>query len=48
MKGKIIAMYAKGLTTRQISDQIEYIYSFEVSESMVSNITNKLMPETEA
>jgi transposase-like protein len=42
---KIIAMYAKGLTTRQISDQIEDIYGFEVSEGMVSDITNKLLPE---
>ncbi len=44
---KIISMYAKGLTTRQISDQIEDIYGFEVSEGMVSNITNKLLPEIE-
>ena len=44
---KIIAMYAKGLTTRQISDQIEDIYGFEVSEGMVSDITNKLLPEIE-
>lgn len=45
---KIIAMYAKGLTTRQISDQIEDIYGFEVSEGMVSDITDKLLPEIEA
>lgn len=44
---KIIAMYAKGLTTRQISDQNEEIYGFEVSEGMVSDITNKLLPEIE-
>jgi transposase-like protein len=44
---KIIAMYARGLTTRQISDQIEEIYGFEVSEGMVSDITNKLLPEIE-
>lgn len=42
---KIIAMYAKGLSTRQISDQIEDIYGFEVSEGMVSDVTNKLLPE---
>ena len=40
-------MYAKGLTTREISEQIEDIYGFEVSEGMVSNITNKLLPEIE-
>jgi len=44
---KIIAMYARGLTTRQISDQIEDIYGFEVSEGMISDITNKLLPEIE-
>lgn len=44
---KIIAMYAKGLSTRQISEQIEDIYGFEVSEGMVSDVTNKLLPEIE-
>ena len=44
---KIIAMYARGLTTRQISDQIEDIYGFEISEGMISDITNKLLPEIE-
>lgn len=44
---KIIAMYAKGLTTRQISDQIEDIYGFEVSEGFVSDVTDKLLPEIE-
>lgn len=47
IENKIIAMYARGLTTRQISDQIEEIYGFEVSEGMVSDITNKLLPEIE-
>ena len=47
IEDKIIAMYAKGLTTRQISAQIEDIYGFEVSEGMVSDITNKLLPEIE-
>jgi len=40
-------MYAKGLTTRQISEQIEDIYGFEVSKGMVSGITNKLLHEIE-
>ena len=29
---KIISMYAKGMTTRQISETIEDIYGFETSE----------------
>ena len=31
---KIISMYARGLTTRQISEQIEEIYGFECSEEL--------------
>jgi transposase-like protein len=48
IEGKIIAMYARGMSTRQISDQVRDIYGFEVSEGMVSGITNKLLPEIEA
>ena len=44
---KIIALYAKGMTTRQISEMIEDIYGFEVSEGMVSDITDKLLPRIE-
>lgn len=40
-------MYARGLTTRQISEQIDDIYGFEVSEGMVSDITDKLLLEIE-
>ena len=48
IEGKIISMYAKGMSTRQISAQIQDIYGFDVSESLVTGITNKLMPEIEA
>ena len=34
-------MYSKGMTTVQISEMIEDIYGFEVSEGMVSDITDK-------
>ena len=44
---KIISMYAKGMTTRQISETIEDIYGFEISEGMVSEITDKLLPQIE-
>ncbi|WP_198004087.1 IS256 family transposase [Mogibacterium sp. CM50] len=42
---KIISMYAKGMTTRQISETIEDIYGFEVSESFVSDVTDKILPQ---
>ena len=43
----IIGMYARGLTTRQISDQVEDIYGFECSESFISNVTDKILTEIE-
>ena len=48
IEGKIVAMYARGMSTRQISDQVQDIYGFEVSEGLVTGITNKLLPEIEA
>ena len=42
---KIISMYAKGMTTRQISETIEDIYGFEVSEGFVSDVTDKILPQ---
>lgn len=41
---KIISMYARGLSTRQISDTIEELYGFEVSDSFVSDVTDKILP----
>ena len=48
IEGKIISMYARGFSVRQISYQIREIYGFDVSEGMVTAITNKLLPEIEA
>ena len=44
---KIISMYAKGMTTRQIAEQMEEIYGFECSESFISNVTDKIIGEIE-
>ena len=48
IEGKVISMYARGMSVRQISDQVRDIYGFDVSEGMVTAITNKLLPEIEA
>jgi len=48
IESKIISMYARGMSTRQISAQIQDIYGFDVSESMVTGITNKILPDIEA
>lgn len=44
---KIISMYAKGMTTRQISETIDDIYGFEASEGFISDVTDKILPEME-
>ena len=44
---KIISMYAKGMTTRQISDTLVDIYGFEASESFISDVTDKIIPQIE-
>jgi len=38
---KIISLYAKGMTTRQISDTLDDIYGFEASEGFISDVTDK-------
>lgn len=48
IEGKIINMYTRGMSVRQISDQVKDIYGFEVSEGMVTAITNKILPDIEA
>lgn len=40
-------MYAKGMTTRQISDTLYEIYGFEASEGFISDVTDKLLPKIE-
>jgi len=40
---KIIAMYAKGMSTRDIKSQLEEIYGIDVSPSTISAITDKVM-----
>lgn len=43
IEDKIISMYAKGMTTRDIQSHIEEIYGLQVSPTLVSNITEKIV-----
>ncbi|MEG1142412.1 MAG: IS256 family transposase [Clostridia bacterium] len=45
IEDKIINLYARGLSTREISEEIEDIYGIEMSHTMVSNITDTIMPK---
>jgi len=42
---KVIALYARGMSTRDISEQIEELYGFSLSTEMVSKITDRIAPE---
>jgi putative transposase len=42
---KVIALYARGMPTRDIHNQVKDIYGIEVSAEMVSKITEKIVPE---
>lgn len=41
---KIVSMYAKGMTTRDIHGHMYDIYGVDISADMVSNITDKILP----
>src|SRR5579859_4972453 len=42
---KIISMYARGMSTREIQGHLEEIYSVEVSPTLISNVTEAVMEE---
>jgi putative transposase len=45
---KILSMYARGMTTRDIQSHLEEIYGVEVSPTLISNVTEAVMEEVRA
>ncbi len=45
---KIISLYARGMTTRDIQAQLEELYGVEISPSFISTVTDAIMPEVKA
>ncbi len=45
---KIIALYARGLSTRDIQDQLKEIYGVDVSPTLISTVTSSVMEEVKA
>jgi putative transposase len=45
---KILSMYARGMTTRDIQGHLEEIYGVEVSPALISNVTEAVMDEVHA
>lgn len=46
--GKILSMYARGMTTRDIQAHLEEIYGVEVSPTLISQVTDGVMEEVTA
>src|SRR5580698_780176 len=45
---KILSMYARGMTTREIQGHLEEIYQVEVSPSLISEVTDGVMEQARA
>ena len=44
IEDKVLGLYATGMTTRDISEQIKELYGVDISAETVSNITNRILP----
>jgi putative transposase len=44
LEHRILAMYAKGMSNRDIEDHLRDIYGVEASASLISRITDKILP----
>jgi putative transposase len=45
---KILSLYARGMTTREIQGHLKEIYGVEVSPSLISDVTDAVMEEVKA
>ena len=44
LEDKVIAMYAHGMSTRNISEYVKEMYAIEISATEISHITDKIIP----
>ncbi len=47
IEGKVLSMYARGMSERDIADTIEDIYGFNISHETISNITDRVVETAE-
>jgi transposase-like protein len=45
LEDKILSLYAHGMSTRDIKEQIKDLYDIDISAELVSKISDKIMPE---
>lgn len=43
IEDQIIALYAKGVSTRDIQDHLQNLYGIDLSPTFISNVTNKII-----
>src|SRR5664279_3935348 len=48
LDGKILSMYARGMTTRDIQGHLEEMYGVTVSPTLISNVTDAVLDEVRA
>ncbi len=48
VEARVVAMYAQGMTTREIQRHVTELYPFEASEMLVSRLVDRLEPELQA
>jgi putative transposase len=44
LEDNVIAMYARGMSTRNISDYVKEMYAMDISATEISNITDRIIP----
>ncbi|AQT58395.1 IS256 family transposase [Enterococcus faecium] len=47
IEGKVLSMYARGMSQCDIAATVEDIYGFDISHEMISDITDAVLPELE-
>ena len=45
IEGQILSLYSKGMSNRDIEDHLQNLYGVDVSPTMISKITDKILPE---
>ena len=45
LEAQIVALYAKGMSTRDIQELLSEMYGFEISASLISKITDRILPK---
>ena len=44
IEDQVLSMYAKGMTTRDISDHLKTVYGVDASAEMISKMTDRILP----